>query len=54
MPLWIGPFKIIRRVEETTYELELSATMRMHDEFNVSLLKPYNAESILLCQCHLL
>jgi len=36
--------EIIRRVEETAYELERSATMRMHDVFHVSLLKPYNAE----------
>ena len=43
MPLWIGPFKIVRKVEETAYELELAAHMKMHDVFHVSLLKPYNA-----------
>lgn len=36
MPLWIGPFKIARKVEEKAYELELAANMRMHDVFHVS------------------
>jgi len=44
MPLWIGPFKVIKRVEPTAYELELARDMRMHDVFHVSLLKPWNAE----------
>ena len=44
MPLWIGPFKIIRRVEPTAYELELAPGMRMHDVFHVSLLKPWNSD----------
>ena len=44
MPLWIGPFKIVKRVEPTAYELELASEMRMHDVFHVSLLKPWNAE----------
>jgi len=44
MPLWIGPFKVIKRVEPTAYELELARDMRMHDVFHVSLLKPRNAE----------
>ena len=43
MHLWIEPFKIVRKVEETAYELELAAHMKMHDVFHVSLLKPYNA-----------
>ena len=40
VPLWIGAFKIVRQVEETAYELELAANMRMHHVFHVSLLKP--------------
>jgi len=44
MPLWIGPFKVMKRVEPTAYELELARDMRMHDVFHVSLLKPWNAE----------
>ena len=44
LPLWIGPFKIIRRVESTAYELELAPGMRMHDVFHVSLLKPWNSD----------
>ena len=44
MPLWIGPFKIVRKVQETADELELAANMRMHDVFYVSLLQPYNTE----------
>ena len=44
MPLWIGPFKVLKRVEPTAYELELAPGMKMHDVFHVSLLKPWNAE----------
>ena len=40
----IGPFKVIRRVLPTSYELELANDMRMHDVFHVSLLKPWNAD----------
>jgi len=44
MPLWIGPFKVITRVEPIAYKLELAKNMRMHDVFHVSLLKPWNAK----------
>jgi len=44
IPLWIGPFKILKRIEPTAHELELAQGMRMHDVFHVSLLKPWNSE----------
>ena len=43
MPFWIGPFKVIRQIERTAYELELAQGMRMH-YVCVSLLKKWNAE----------
>ena len=44
MPKWIGPFKIVRRVADTAYELELPASFKLHDTFHVSLLKPYRSD----------
>ena len=44
MPLWLGPFKVLKRVEPTSYELELAPNMRRHDVFHVSLLKKWNSE----------
>ena len=41
MPKYIGPFKIVKRVGATSYELNLAKNMRIHDVFHVSLLKPY-------------
>ena len=42
MPRFIGPFKVLKRVGNQAYELELPRTMRMHDVFHVSLLKAYH------------
>ncbi len=39
---YIGPFKIVNRVGKQAYELELPPTMKMHDVFHVSLLRPYH------------
>ena len=40
-PKWLGPFKLLRMVGTQAAELELPSTMRIHDVFHVSLLKPY-------------
>lgn len=42
-PKWLGPFKLIRMVGTQAAELELPSTMKIHDVFHVSLLKPFIA-----------
>ncbi len=37
----IGPFRIIRKVSELAYELDLPKKMRCHPVFHVSLLEPF-------------
>ena len=37
----IGPFKILRKVSNLAYELELPKKMRCHPVFHVSLLEPF-------------
>ena len=44
MPKYIGPFKVVKRMGATAYELELAKNMRNHDVFHVSLLKSYVPE----------
>ena len=44
-PKWLGPFKLIRMVGSQAAELELPGTMRVHDIFHVSLLKPFHAST---------
>ena len=38
----IGPFRIIRKVSDLAYELELPSNIRCHSVFHVSLLEPYH------------
>jgi len=40
-PKFIGPFKIIDKVNENAFKLELPPTMRQHPVFNADLLRPY-------------
>jgi len=39
---FIGPYKILKRIGPVSYELELPESMRIHDVFHVSLLRPYH------------
>ncbi|KAI5629605.1 hypothetical protein C0J50_7997 [Silurus asotus] len=42
-PRFIGPFRVIRRVNEVSYQLDLPPRYRIHLVFHVSLLKPFRA-----------
>jgi hypothetical protein len=45
LPRWCGPFKVIKTIGAVAYKLKLADTMRIHDVFHVSLLKPYHPDS---------
>jgi len=38
----IGPFKILARIGESAYKLDLPPSMRIHNTFHISLLEPYH------------
>ncbi len=41
-PRYIGPFTILRQINEVTFHLQLPAPYRIHPVFQVSLLKPFS------------
>lgn len=44
-PLWIGPYKVIKKTTPDTYKLRVPIGLRLHDEFHTSLLKPYRKDA---------
>lgn len=41
LPKWIGPFSIVKVVNEVVVELDLPIPLRIHPTFHTSLVKPY-------------
>ena len=46
-PCYYGPFRIVRRVGEVAYELELPAGSKVHNVFNVSRLKKVLGQNVM-------
>jgi len=44
MPTTDGPFKIIEKINDNVYKLELPPEFRVSSTFNISDLKPYLGE----------
>ena len=41
---WLGPFRIVKRVNPVAYELDLTKLMRVHDVFHVSMFKKWEGD----------
>ena len=45
LPKWAGPFKVIGKIGNSAYELEIPPTMPVHPVFHTGRLKPWNVNS---------
>jgi chromodomain-containing protein len=41
LPKWYGPFRIIQKIGNVAYRLELPLLIKVHDVFHIDLLTPY-------------
>ena len=41
-PRWLGPFTVTKVVNDVAYQIELPPSMKIHNVFHVSLLKPFH------------
>ena len=46
LPRYVGPFPVKEKIGEVAYRLQLLNTMKMHDVFHVSLLRPYYSNGV--------
>jgi hypothetical protein len=44
MPKWVGPFKVLQKVGNLAYKLEMNPVWRIHPVFHVSLLESYHSD----------
>jgi hypothetical protein len=45
LPRYIGPFKILKRIGEMAYKLDIPVTLKIHNVFHVSRLKTFRADT---------